>query len=87
MQNLKEFNFKGKKVVLRTDYDVPLNQDGEIIDDYRIKASLPTIEYLQGQGAKEIFLVAHMGRPVLRPRENFLTSKPAMSDLAWASLP
>lgn len=71
MQNLKEFNFKGKKVVLRTDYDVPLNQDGEIIDDYRIKASLPTIEYLQGQGAKEIFLVAHMGRPVLRPREKF----------------
>ncbi|MCA9388181.1 phosphoglycerate kinase [Candidatus Berkelbacteria bacterium] len=71
MQNLKEFNFKGKKVVIRTDYDVPLNQDGEIVDDYRIKASLPTIEYLQSQGVKEIYLVAHLGRPVLRPREKF----------------
>ena len=54
-------NLKNKRVILRTDFNVPM--DGErIIDDYRIKKALPTIEYLLKKKAK-IILISHLGRP------------------------
>ncbi len=68
MKNLKEIDVKNKKVIVRVDYNVPLGKDG-IVDDARIKASLPTIKYLLQSGAKEIYLISHLGRPVVRPKE------------------
>lgn len=61
MKGLEKFNFKNKKVLLRCDFDVPLS-DGVILDDFRIKKSLPTISYLIGKGAK-IILIGHLDRP------------------------
>jgi 3-phosphoglycerate kinase len=60
---IKDFNIKGKKILLRTDYNVPINQKGEILDDFRIKASLPTIKLLIKEGAKQIIIATHLGRP------------------------
>lgn len=64
MKFLKDFDFTNKRVLLRTDFNVPLGNDG-IVDgkeDWRIEATLPTINYLLGKKAK-IILLSHLGRP------------------------
>jgi len=59
---LKDLDFKGKKVFLRVDFNVPLDEEGKIRDDTRIKATLPTLNYLLEQKAK-VIIASHLGRP------------------------
>ena len=61
IKTLETVDVRGKRVLLRCDLNVPL-KDGEITDDGRIKASLPTIKYLLTQGAS-VVITAHLGRP------------------------
>ena len=58
---IKDINLQDKRVLLRVDYNVPI-QDGQVMDDYRIKKSLPTIRYCIEQGAS-ITIMSHLGRP------------------------
>jgi len=60
-KTIRDMNLNGKTVLLRADYNVPL-EDGKISDDYRIKQSLPTIEYLLGQNVT-LIICSHLGRP------------------------
>lgn len=62
ISTLKDGNFNSKKVLLRLDLNVPLNEKNEVIDNTRITESLPTIKYLQDQNAK-IIILSHLGRP------------------------
>lgn len=59
---VEDIDVKGKKVIVRVDFNVPLNAEGKITDDKRIVAALPTIKYLIDNKAK-VILVSHMGKP------------------------
>lgn len=61
-QTIKDYDVQGKTVLLRADYNVPLDESGAITDDFRIKQSLPTIQYLLEQNCR-IVICSHLGRP------------------------
>jgi phosphoglycerate kinase len=61
-KSLKDLDFAGKKVLVRCDFNVPMDENSKITDDIRIKSSVPTINYLVEKGAK-VILMSHLGRP------------------------
>lgn len=69
MKNLRDFNFKGKRVLVRCDFNVPLDNKGNILDDFRIEKSIPTIEYLVKKMVK-LILMSHLGDPGGKVVEN-----------------
>jgi len=62
MKTVKDFNVKGKRVLLRAGFNVPLDSKGNILDDFRIQRVIPTIEYLLENEAK-VILMTHLGEP------------------------
>lgn len=69
-KTIEDINVKGKKVIVRVDFNVPQDENGNITDDKRIVGALPTIKYLVSNGAKTI-LVSHLGRPKSGPEAKF----------------
>lgn len=77
-KTLKDINVKGKKILVRTDYNVPF-KDGKIIDDFKIQASLKTLKYLIKEKCK-IVVISHLGRPL--GLDNDLRMRPIAERLA-----
>ncbi|MBN9350574.1 MAG: phosphoglycerate kinase [Chitinophagaceae bacterium] len=73
MSQFSDFNFKGHKAVTRVDFNVPL-KEGKISDDTRMKAALPTIQKILGDGGS-VILMSHLGRPKGKRDEKFSLSQ------------
>lgn len=69
-KTVRDIDVAGKVVLVRVDYNVPI-KDGKITEDMRIRASLPTLEYLLEQKAAKIILISHLGRPEGKKSEEF----------------
>jgi 3-phosphoglycerate kinase len=64
IKRLEDFNFNGKKVLMRVDFNVPQDKNSrEITSDTRIRAALPSIRYVLNNGAEQLLLVSHLGKP------------------------
>ena len=61
-KSIRDGDFSGKRVIMRVDFNVPLDKEGNITDDTRIRAALPSIEHVLGQNGK-LILMSHLGRP------------------------
>ncbi len=70
MPDFSQFNFKGKKALIRVDYNVPLNDKLEITDDTRMRASIPTIQKILKDGGS-VILMSHLGRPKDGPTDKY----------------
>ncbi len=62
-KSIKDVDLKGKIVLMRVDFNVPLDENRNITDDRRIRSALPTIRYALEHGAKKVVLMSHLGRP------------------------
>ena len=78
--SVRDLDLKGKRIFMRVDFNVPLNDAGEITDDTRIQASLPTIQYIAERGGR-LILASHLGRPKGKPNPK-MSLKPAATRLA-----
>src|SRR3989344_2442883 len=69
-KTVKDIKLAGRRVLLRTDYNVPIT-DAKVVDDYRIQRSLPTIKYILEQKPEALIIVSHLGRPEGKPNPDF----------------
>lgn len=69
-KSIKDLDVSGKKVLIRCDFNVPMNENGEITDDIRIASALPTIKYVIENGGKAV-VMSHFGRPKGEPKPEY----------------
>src|ERR1017187_4782014 len=79
-KTVAQLDVKGKRVLVRVDFNVPLDRQLKVTDDRRIRSAVPTIKNIVDRGGKAI-LMSHLGRPKAGPEKKF-SSKPAAEVLS-----
>ena len=74
MQTIDNFNFAGKKAIVRVDFNVPLDENGKITDDTRIRGALPTLKKVLADGGS-LIIMSHMGKPKGKVNAKFSLSQ------------
>ena len=74
MQTIEKFNFAGKKAIVRVDFNVPLDENGKITDDTRIRGALPTLKKVLADGGA-LIMMSHMGKPKGKPAAKYSLSQ------------
>ena len=74
MAKINDFNFAGKKAIVRVDFNVPLDENGNITDDTRIRGALPTLKKILEDGGS-LILMSHMGKPKGKVNEKLSLSQ------------
>src|SRR5574344_558891 len=74
MQTIDNYNFAGKKAIVRVDFNVPLDENGKITDDTRIRGALPTLKKILADGGS-LIVMSHMGKPKKNPDMKFSLSQ------------
>ena len=84
MFKIDSYDFKGKRAIIRVDFNVPLNEKGEVTDDTRIRAAIPTIKKVLEKGGS-VILMSHWGVPrrIPIPSSRWSRSSPPSRN-AWA---
>jgi len=69
--SVDQVDVRGKRVLIRVDFNVPLDKNGQVRDSKRISASIPTIKHVLERGAKAVILMSHLGRPDGQPNKKY----------------
>jgi len=80
LRSIRDIDLNGRRVLMRVDFNVPMDKAGNITDDARITAAIPTIQYITDQGAR-LVLMSHLGRPDGQRNEKY-SLKPVAVHLA-----
>ena len=75
MNSVTDVDFKNKTVFIRCDFNCPMNNEGLIIDEFRIKSSIPTLEFIINKHPKKLIIMTHLGRPKVNDISNKLTTR------------
>jgi phosphoglycerate kinase len=78
--SIEDVDLKGKRVLIRVDFNVPLDKDKKITNNQRIAGAIPTIKYAIDHGAKAVILMSHLGRPDGQANEKY-SLKPVVPEL------